>query len=959
MTKGVVKDMKIVKKRLITGLICALFLLSESATVLRVAADGEEKAASSALSYSGDENSYYDYLSSFGDAERPEDKVSVSLADFTTSRDAEISYGAYQGKNNVLIWNNGSGSVDFKFSVAVTGLYRLTLNYFPISTGSVSYPEFEVYLDGKLPFSECVQISVPRVFADDTYNTYEDSDFDTDNRGNEVIPNTVETPQWMNFSIRDDTGANRDPYSFYLTEGEHVLRLVALRDPIAISGITFENTAKIPSYSEYASEREDVKVENVLITVEAEKAFRKTSPTLYPISNKTSTATTPIDPYATRLNTIGGSNWSSPMQSITWEFEAPKDGLYKIGMRFRQNFLRGLYTVRSVQIDGESLFEELSDIRFSYSGNWQLKVLGDEESFEIYLTKGRHTLTLTPTVTEISDDILTVNTTVKLLNELYSDIIMVTGADPDMYRDYYLDDTIPGLMDGMKKAADTLKEVSQRLQEITGGKGGMSASLDRVYEQLESFIDNPDSIPMRISNFQSNISALASWVFEVRQQSLLLDKIYIVGSEDSFPEIENSWWNSFSFHVKSFLSSFVGDYTSIGNTYDKDEALYIWLNGSRDVAGVLKTIIDSDFTAKTGIKVNANISTTSLLAAIMADKGPDVALSVARGEPVNLAARNAVVPLNELEGFDEIITDFSDSALTAYYYKDKCYGLPVSQTFLVMFYRKDILSELELEPPKTWTEMYAVAEALQRNNMNIGLPVDLFYTLLFQMGGSLYNEELTATTLDTPISYNAFKMWCDFYTQYGIPLYKNDYNRFRTGESPIVIVDYSFYNQLYATAPEIRNMWAMTEIPGIEDENGNINNTSAASGAACVLLSDAKYKDDAWEFLKWWVSGETQGRYANQVESILGVISRATPASRTAMNRIPWTNSEFSVLLSQWGKIQETQEIPGSYYTTRNISNAFNDVYYNGSNARQTLSAWNKEINSELERKRIEFEYAE
>ncbi len=950
--------MKNVKKRLITGILAALFLLSESATVFGVAADEEKNVASSALSYSAAENSYYDYINLLKDTKRPSGKVSASLADFTASADSEITYGTYEGKDGVLIWESGKGSVELKITVPESGLYQMNLNYFPILNGSISYPEFEVYIDGTLPFLECAQISVPRMFTDETYKTYEDSDFDTDNRGNEVIPNAVATPQWIDFCLRDGTGANRDPYAFNLTAGEHTIKLVALRDPVAIGGITFENPADVLSYKDYSKKNSGNKTEDVLISIEAEKTYSKTSPTLYPISNKTSTATTPIDPYATRLNTIGGSGWSNPMQSITWEFVVPEDGLYKIGLRFRQNFLRGLYTARSIEIDGEPLFDELSDTRFKYSGDWQLKVLGDDEPFMFNLKKGRHTITLTPTVTELSNDISIVDDTVEKLDEIYSDIIMVTGTDPDMYRDYYLDENIPGLMEGMEEAAKALKKVSKRLQKITGNKGGMSASLDRVYEQLESFIDEPDTIPMRISNFQSNISALASWVLELRQQSLMIDKIYVVGGADDFPEIEDSWFKSFAFQVKSFISSFVGDYTSIGNTYDKDEALYIWLNGSRDTAGVLKTIIDSDFTVKTGIKVNANISTTSLLAAVMANKGPDVALSVVRGEPVNLAARNAVLPLNELDGFDEVITDFSESALTPYYYKGKCYGLPVSQTFLMMFYRKDIMQELNLELPKTWDEMYAVAETLQRNNMNVGIPADIFYTLLFQMGGSLYNDDLTATTLDSNTAYKAFKMWCDLFTQYGIPLYKNDYNRFRTGESPLVIVDYAFYNQLYATAPEIRNMWGMAEIPGIMDENGNINNTSAASGAACLLLAGAKNKDDAWQFLKWWVNGDTQGRYVNQVESMLGTIARATPASRTAMSKIAWSNAESSALLSQWQKVRETEEIPGSYYTTRNISNAFNEVYYNKSNARQTLSAWNKEINSELERKRIEFEYA-
>lgn len=950
--------MKNVKKRLITGMLAALFLLSESATVFGVAADEEKNVASSALSYSAAENSYYDYINTLKDTERPSGRISASLADFTASADSEITYGTYEGKDGVLVWESGKGSVELKITVPKTGLYQMTLNYFPILNGSISYPEFEVYIDGTMPFSECAQISVPRIFADETYKTYEDSNFETDNRGNEVIPNAVAVPQWIDFGLRDDTGANREPYLFNLTAGEHTIKLVALRDPVAIGGITFENPADVSSYKDYIKNNGGEKAADVLISIEAEKTYSKTSPTLYPTSNKTSTATTPIDPYATRLNTIGGTGWATPMQSITWEFTAPEDGLYKIGLRFRQNFLRGLYTARSVEIDGKSLFDELSDTRFKYSGDWQLKVLGDDEPFMFNLEKGRHTITLTPTVTELSDDISIVNNTVEKLDEIYSDIIMVTGTDLDMYRDYYLDENIPGLMEAMEESAKALESVSKRLQKITGNKGGMSASLDRVYEQLESFIDEPDTIPMRISNFQSNISALASWVLELRQQSLMLDKIYIVGGADEFPEIEDSWFKSFAFQVKSFVSSFVGDYTSIGNTYDKDEALYIWLNGSRDTAGVLKTIIDSDFTVKTGIKVNANISTTSLLAAVMANKGPDVALSVARGEPVNLAARNAVLPLNELDGFDEVITDFSESALTPYYYKGKCYGLPVSQTFLMMFYRKDIMKELDLELPKTWDDMYAVAETLQRNNMNVGIPADIFYTLLFQMGGSLYNDDLTATTLDSNTAYKAFKMWCDLFTQYGIPLYKNDYNRFRTGESPLVIVDYAFYNQLYATAPEIRNMWGMAEIPGIMDENGKINNTSAASGAACLLLAGAKNKEDAWQFLKWWVSGDTQGRYVNQVESMLGTIARATPASRIAMNQIAWSNAESSALLSQWEKVRETEEIPGSYYTTRNISNAFNEVYYNKSNARQTLSAWNKEINSELERKRIEFEYA-
>lgn len=950
--------MKNFKGRFLAAFLSVTVLLCVSATPLIVSADEENGGISSAVSSSFSKNSYYKYSAKYSSEEKPLIKNSVLLSEYKDFESADIVYGPYEGKENILIWSSGKGCVELEVNIEKSGLYELQMDYFPIYNESVANPEFELYIDGKLPFSECAQLCVTRLYRDESYKSSQDNAFETDNRGNEVCPEPTEISGWLSFRFRDDTGENADPYAFYLSEGKHIIRLVSLRDPIAIEGLYFTNTDEVNDYNAYKQDTKDAETKDVFIEIEAEKPFSKTSATIYPASNKSSTATTPLDPYATRLNVIGGSNWYNPMQTVTWEFEVPKDGYYKIGMRFRQNFIRGLYTARSVKIDDKLLFSELKNIRFDYSSNWQLKILGDDEPFDIYLEKGKHTISMTPTATELSEDISKVDAVVNELDEIYNSIIMVTGTDPDMYRDYYLDEAIPGMIDGMKSASKDLQDVSKKIQKIVGNKGGMSATLDRIVDQLKSFIKKPDTIPVRISNFQSNISALASWVLELRSQGLMLDKLYILGSEDESPKIGVSFIQTITYHVKSFLYSFAGDYTSIGNTYDKDEAVYIWLNGSRDMAGVLKTLIDSDFTTKTDIKVNANLTTTSLLAAVMADKGPDVAISVARGEPVNLAMRGAVVPLNELEGFDEVVSDFSKAALTPYYYNNKCYALPVTQTFFMMFYREDIFESLDIRPPKTWKELYAVSEVLQRNNMNIGIPNDLFYTLLFQMGGSLYNDEFTATTLDTTTAYDAFKMWCDLYTQYGLPLYKDDYNRFRTGELPLVIAPYSFYNQVYATAPEIRNMWRMVEIPGIEDENGNINNISNASGTACVLLSGAKNRKNAWEFIKWWVSGETQGTYATRIESTLGIISRATPASYTAMKKIAWSNSETTALFGQWEKTKEIEEIPGSYYTTRNISNAFNEVYYNESNPRQTLIKWNEEINSELIRKRKEFENA-
>lgn len=949
--------MKNTVKRLLSFLLCASVLYVGCASPADAAESGGDLSVGD--SSVQNENTYYYYNLEHKDAERPKSGGTARVLEFSVSDGAEISLENYKDRENSLVWSNGIGSVNIPVKIEKAGAYYLKLDYCMIQSDSVSAPEFELYIDGRLPFDECVQITVPRTYRDDTYISATENDFKVDNRGNDVSPNPIEICEWSSTYIRDDTGASRDPFAFFLTEGEHVIRIVSLSDPIVIGGLSFENPDEPISYAEYVKNQDGAEVSSVILEIEAEKTYSKNDPTLYPTSNKSSAANTPLEPYATRLNTLGGDSWTAPLQSVTWEFTVPEDGFYKIGYRFRQNYMRGIYTSREVKIDGECLFLELENVKFNYSGKWQLKVLGDEDPYEVYLTAGKHTLTMTPTVSELCDDLTLVESTVKKLDAIYSSIIMVTGTSPDMYRDYYLDETIPGLIDNMNDASETIKQVSARLQEIAGNKGGMSATLDRVTEQLDTFVESPDVIPQRVSNFQSNISSLASWVLEMRDQSLLLDKIYIIGAEDEFPDVNASFASSVKYSVESFFSSFVGDYTSIGNTYDEKDSIYIWLTGSRDAAGIVKTLIDSDFTEKTGIGVNANLTATSLLAAVMADKGPDVAISVAKSEPINLAMRGAAVPLNDFDGFDEISEDFSDTAFNPYFYQGKCYALPVTETFLMSFYRTDIFDSMGLEPPETWDDLYALAETLQRNNMNIGIPTDLFYTLLYQMGGTVYNDALTETALDSTVAYDAFKMWCELYTQYGLPLFKNDYNRFRTGELPLVIADYSFYNQLTATAPEIRNMWRMTVIPGFEDENGNINNVSVGTGTACLMLKGCKNKENAWEFMKWYVSGETQGKKAVQIESVLGVISRATPASRTAFNRIGWRNSESAALKAQWNNTRIIEEIPGSYYTSRNVSNAFNEVYYNNSNMRQTLSKWNIEINNELSRKRKEFDYAE
>ena len=70
----------------------------------------------------------------------------------------------------------------------------------------------------------------------------------------------------------------------------------------------------------------------------------------------------------------------------------------------------------------------------------------------------------------------------------------------------------------------------------------------------------------------------------------------------------------------------------------------------------------------------------------------------------------------------------------------------------------------------------------------------------------------------------AFTKWTKFYTVYDFDQTYDAFTRFRTGEMPMLLQNYAFYNQLSVAAPEIKGLWSFAHVPGsyVTDENGQI-----------------------------------------------------------------------------------------------------------------------------------------
>ncbi len=220
----------------------------------------------------------------------------------------------------------------------------------------------------------------------------------------------------------------------------------------------------------------------------------------------------------------------------------------------------------------------------------------------------------------------------------------------------------------------------------------------------------------------------------------------------------------------------------------------------------------------------------------------------------------------------------------------------------------------------------------------------------------MYNESQTATNLTTPKGIAAFTFWTDIYTQYKFPIAYDFYSRFRTGELVIAIAPYTEYSRLVVAAPEINGRWSIAPIPGFPGPDGKINNAEAGSGTASIILNISDNKDLAWEYLKWWTSAETQYRYATEIESILGIAARHSTSNVEAFSTLSWRKADLAKLMSQWQKVEEIPEVPGGYFVPRTIDQAFWNVVYNYQNPRDTLMKWSIAVDSEITRKRIEYD---
>ncbi len=911
-----------------------------------------------------DRDNYYTYRQEHASAPEASQTLQLDIADAVLNN-AEQLPPSDERSWEVMLKDNGF--ITLVFNVETAALYCLELDYmYEDNQGKEVQLYFQV--DGEYPYMESRALTLKSLWRDV-------GGIQTDAQGNDRIPKQEEVFRWQTFLLRDFAGMSSSPLQIYLTPGRHELTLGSASGKFHIGGICLCGRSQIPSYAEKLADytAKGLKpVDNIYLPYQAERPAEKTDQTLYPTYDRSSPVTQPYDVSKIKRNTIGQQNWASAGMAITYEVDVPADGLYLLTLKYKQSLQTDISTFRNIRVNGEIPYAELENISFPFGFEWTNKTLSDEDGSPCYipLNKGRNTIQIEATVGSMSPVFDKVDQIIYHMNEIYRRIMMVTGAEPDTNRDYYLEREIPQLYNRLSGQAAELEETADMIRDEYGEHTSEAEKFVRIAQLLHNLAEEPSLIALRLSELRDEISTLTSWLITARSQPLELDYFIVHSADAELPRAKATFWQSLKNAVLTFLYSYVEDYSY--QQPEGDRHIVVWSSDGREQVQLLKDLISDRFTPETGITVNLSLVQGGFIEATLAGRGPDVALNVARGQPVNLACRGALLDLSDFDGFNTVVERFLPQAMIPYQYQNGCYALPTTQQFFMMFYRTDIFKTLGLEPPDTWADLISLLPVLDRYHMSVGLPYaavsalsavdgglgskDIFPTLLMQMGGSFYNEEQTATGFDTPEAVEAFKMWVDFYVKRGFDLTYDFNSRFRSGEMPLGIASYQTFNLLSAAAPEIRNQWTMLPVPGVEKDDGTIDRTVGTSGTGSIIFSGAKDPEACWAFLDWWSSAEIQYQYGIGVENLLGPAGRYTPSNVEAMKRLPWSSDEWKVLERQMAFIREIPEVPGSYYVSRSIDNAFRNATYNMANPREALEKENAKINRELQRKRQELE---
>lgn len=917
-------------------------------------------------------DSYGYYLKQINNIASAKDEIEIKTQDFIFSENNTAlisSTEGYSKENKVFSWEEDSTTeVSFKVNIQSTALYRIKVDYYS-QVENVIDIELNMTINDESPFSEATQLTLETLWKE----TSEEAS--KDRYGNDVNMLQSTLKRWQTVTLKDSRKIYKEGFVFKLEQGENTISFKKNNGQMLLGNIYLIPVEDNITYETYRGNT--ASANSYYKRYEAEKMYYKSSSTIS-MGTSREVGVLPFSVGKLKLNIIGDGSWNESGDTVTWKINVPSSGYYKISLKVLQE-TENTTIYRTIYINGEIPFQEAAHLPFSYQSGWQNVTLHgiDGTEYEFYLNEGDNEISLEVDSSLFSNISERLSQITSEMTTLGLNITKYTNGNTSSGIDWNLEENFTTIRQDINNWIDELKNIITAYNSITGFNKTtqLSQDLNSAITKLNKILKNIDALPRRLSLLSEGSSCAAQLVAgqidSVLVQNLTVDAIFIHSGSKQLPNPTPNFFKSLWVGIQRFFLSFFDEaYNEKG---DSDE-LIVWVNRSRQYVDILQKLADDAFTSETGIKVKVSLMSDDgkLILANSANQNPDVALGVSAWIPNDYGMRGMLCDLRKFSGYSEVIKNFNPEQLVPMTYNDQLYGLPETENFYVLVYRKDILEELSLDVPSTWDDVTDMLPVLKRYGMDFYIPLssssssksfDATAPFIYQFGGDVYSvrsDGMVTGGLDNENTIKAMEFITDLYTEYGLPYQvSNFFNEFRYGRIPIGICEFGTYLNLLNAAQELKGLWDITVVPGIEDENGNINRYMPGAQQAGVIFEKSNKKADAWTFLKWWMSTDTQTLYSETMVNTLGGKYLWNTANIEAFKQLSWDKDHKKVILEQWTHLKEVSRIPGYYIVEREISNTWNSVVYNDANLRSTLSDAMIKINKEITRKMKEFGYVD
>lgn len=757
-----------------------------------------------------------------------------------------------------------------------------------------------------------------------------------------------------------------------LKAGEQSFAL-SVNQPVRVYGVYLVSTEKAAGSLELTVSPEQTG--ESLIMLEAENYSLK-SDSYIRGKNVKNAALSPYETYQERINVIDAGSWSSVGQKVLWVVQVEEAGWYRIGFRYSQYSQANKFSYRDLCIDGETVTDApVAFASTTLNAYKNLTVTQNGEDLWVYLSAGKHTVSMEATmapVREIYDEILSI---MQEVSAIAMDLQKLTAGNVDENRTWDMDQYLPEVPGQLETCRERIRAVYQALWDLEGVEPSYANRLLQAVQVLDNLLSDQRLIPNKAENLNEGDGSVNSCLGEVLQllveQPLSLDRVYLY-QDTELPATSCNIFVAMLEGLKRLIETYMpgaggADYTDDGT--DTGE-LEVWVNMSTSYAEILQQLIDETYNLENGTNITICIMNNEqkLILSNATDNNPDVVLGVNFYTPYELAIRGAAKDLLEYEDFAEFYSaEYNVAGLTPLAYDGGIYGAVDSLNYQVLFYRKDILENLGLEVPETWDDVQNMMPTLLRYSMN-------FYTtlasgssfktfnmtgpFLYQNGGTFYSADGAGVDFDSGSSQQGLTQMTELFTVYSLSDYTaNFFNSFRYGETPIGVGNFSTYIQLTTAAPELEGQWGIALIPGQRQSDGTVTRYQAADSTASMIFANTDMPDEAWEFLRWWLSAKTQAEFSNRLESTYGPAYRWNTANLEAFRSLPYSDEDKAVILEQISYQKETARHPAGYMVEREVSNIWNEVVVNGKGLTESTDRAVIACNREIIRKLQEFGY--